>query len=100
VSLDSFSRRNPEGDHRGALFVIGWNGGTLAPNSAFDQDGRYGWSAAPSSSSGLALFGFGLMLLGLAASLAGAGFLVAFDLPAARCCIQCRCSGSRPAVIG
>lgn len=55
-----------------ALWVICLNGGTLALNSAFDRDeGDIAYlRQPPSPPRALALFGFGLMVLGLVGSLA------------------------------
>lgn len=65
------------------VFVIGLNGGTLALNSAFDRDeGDIAYlRRPPPPPPGLARFGFGLMLLGLAVSLAlPRPFLLAYAL--------------------
>jgi 4-hydroxybenzoate polyprenyltransferase len=74
-------------EFRGALvtgalaFVVGLNGGTLALNSAFDRDvGDIAYlRRPPPPPPGLAWFGLGLMLLGLAVSLTlPRGFLLAY----------------------
>lgn len=63
-----------------AVFVVGLEGGTLALNSAFDRDpGDVAYlKRPPAPPPGLAGFGLGMMLLGLAAAARiGGGFLIA-----------------------